>query len=159
VEQILPNFVFLCFPTFDAKHECLLEKIHKMTYLNCKKQKILCLQRKKLKEYKSQSYQTFFRFLMLSMSVCYKWKKRISNKMTLINSKNSALATRKSLVGLNTAHQRTVIPVKNNPKIVAVVDRWSFRGKLSNIIEMGSQNGGRCRQVVAIRRWSLTQVW
>jgi hypothetical protein len=26
-------------------------------------------------------------------------------------------------------------------------------------LRLGLQNGGRCRQVVAIRRWSLTQVW
>ena len=33
-------------------------------------------------------------------------------------------------------------------KFVAVVDR-----------KFGPQNGGNCRQVVAIRRWSLAQVW
>ena len=40
------------------------------------------------------------------------------------------------------------------PKIVAVVDRRSlFRDHLR------PQNVGRCWQVVATRRWSLTQVW
>ena len=59
----------------------------------------------------------------------------------------------------------TVKPVYNDhpqdPKFVAVVGKWSlFRG--SFMIwksKMGPQNGGRCRQMVAIRSWSLTQVW
>jgi len=48
-----------------------------------------------------------------------------------------------------------------DPKFVVIVDRWSlFRGKfmLWNL-KMGLQNGGRCWQVVVIRRWSLAQVW
>ncbi len=59
----------------------------------------------------------------------------------------------------------TVKPVYNDhprdPKFVAVVDRWSlFRGRFMLwSLKLGLQNGGRCRQVVAIRRWSLTQVW
>ncbi len=49
----------------------------------------------------------------------------------------------------------TVKPVFNDlpwdPKCVAVVDRCSlFRGSF--------EKGGRCRQVVAIQRWSSTQV-
>ena len=58
----------------------------------------------------------------------------------------------------------TVKPVYNdypwNPKIVAVVERWSlFRGSfLLSKLKMWPQNGGRYRQVVAIWRWSLAQV-
>ncbi len=46
-------------------------------------------------------------------------------------------------------------------KFVAVVDRWSlFRGSsMLQRFKLGLQNGGCCRQVVAIRRWSLAQVW
>jgi hypothetical protein len=59
----------------------------------------------------------------------------------------------------------TIKPVYNNhlldPKFVAVVDRWSLvRGRFTlSRLQLGLQNGGRCRQVVAIRRWSLAQVW
>ena len=48
----------------------------------------------------------------------------------------------------------TVKPVYNDhpwdPKIVAVVDRWSlFRGHLSNKkFKLGPLNGGRCRLVL-----------
>jgi hypothetical protein len=54
----------------------------------------------------------------------------------------------------------TVKPVYNDhpwdPKIEAFVGRWSlFRGHLP---KLGPQNGGRYRQLVAIRRWSLAQV-
>ena len=44
-----------------------------------------------------------------------------------------------------------------DPKIVAVIDRWSlFRGHFWYESSNGTtQNGGRCWQVVAIRRWSL----
>ncbi len=58
----------------------------------------------------------------------------------------------------------TVKPVYNghprDPKFVAVDDTWSlFGGRfLSLRLKFGLQNGGRCRQVVVIRRWSLTQV-
>ena len=58
----------------------------------------------------------------------------------------------------------TVIPGYNvhprDPKIVAVVDRWSlFRGRFMLLkLKMGPQNSGCCRQVAAIRRWSLAQV-
>ncbi len=54
----------------------------------------------------------------------------------------------------------TVKPLLN-PKFVAVFDRWSlFRGSfLLWELKLGPQNCGRCRQVVVIRRWSLTQVW
>ena len=47
-----------------------------------------------------------------------------------------------------------------DPKFVAVVDRWSlFRGTfMLQKFKMGPQNGGRYRQVVAIRRWSLALV-
>jgi hypothetical protein len=41
-----------------------------------------------------------------------------------------------------------------NPKIVVVV-QGSFFAKM---IQLGSQNGGRYGQVVAMRRWSLVQV-
>jgi hypothetical protein len=59
----------------------------------------------------------------------------------------------------------TVIPVYNDhprdPKFVAVVDRWLlFRGSFMLYkMKTGPQNGGRYRQVVVIRRWSLTQFW
>ncbi len=59
----------------------------------------------------------------------------------------------------------TVKPVYNDhprePKFVAVVDRLSlFRGcfMLLKKIKTGPRNGSRCRQVVVIRRWSLTKV-
>jgi len=58
-----------------------------------------------------------------------------------------------------------VKPVYNDhprdPKFVTVVDRWSlFRGNfmLWNL-KLGLKNGGRYRQVVVARRWSLAQVW
>jgi hypothetical protein len=57
-----------------------------------------------------------------------------------------------------------VKPVYNDhfqdPKFVAVVDRWSLiRGSsLSRKLKLGLQKGGRCRQVVAIRSWSLAQI-
>ncbi len=43
-----------------------------------------------------------------------------------------------------------------DPKFVAVVDRLSlFRGRFTLWkLKLGLQNSGRCRQVVAIRRWS-----
>jgi len=59
----------------------------------------------------------------------------------------------------------TVKPVYNDhswdPKIVAVVDRWSLcRGSFMMWqVNLGPQNSGRCGQVGIIRRWSLTQVW
>jgi hypothetical protein len=47
-------------------------------------------------------------------------------------------------------------------KFVAVVDRWSLF-KISFMLlqglKLGIQNSGRWRQVVAIRRWSLVQLW
>jgi len=48
-----------------------------------------------------------------------------------------------------------------DPKFVAVADRWLlFRGCFMLWkLKMGPQNCGRCRQVVVIWRWSLTQVW
>ncbi len=48
-----------------------------------------------------------------------------------------------------------------DPKLVAVVDRWSlFRGSfILWKLKSGPRNSGRCRQAVVIRRWSLTQVW
>ncbi len=48
-----------------------------------------------------------------------------------------------------------------DPKFVAVVERWSlFRGSFTLWkLKLGPQNSGHCRQVVAIRRWLLTQVW
>ncbi len=58
----------------------------------------------------------------------------------------------------------TLKPVYNDhlwdPKFVAIVDRWSlFRGTfMLQKLKLGLQNRGRCRQVVVIRRWSLTQV-
>ena len=65
----------------------------------------------------------------------------------------------------NNRKNSTVKPVYNDhhwdPKIVAVVDRWSlFRDHLCNkSSEWGLINGGgRYRQVVAIRRWSLVLV-
>ncbi len=57
----------------------------------------------------------------------------------------------------------TVKPVHNDhpcfPKKVAIVDRWSLLGghlDIKGLIRL--QNSGRCRQVVAIWRWSLAQV-
>ena len=58
----------------------------------------------------------------------------------------------------------TVKPVYNDhpqhPKIVAFVDGWSlFGGRLCyKRSYSGPQNSGRCRQVVAIQKWSLVQV-
>ena len=58
----------------------------------------------------------------------------------------------------------TVKPVNHDhprdPKPVADVDRWSlFRGSIMlQKMKIGLQNGVRCRQVVVIRRCSLTQV-
>ncbi len=47
-----------------------------------------------------------------------------------------------------------------DPELVAVVVRWPlFRGNfMLQYLKMGLQNGGRYRQVVVIRRWSLAQV-
>ncbi len=47
-----------------------------------------------------------------------------------------------------------------DPKFVIAVDSWlMFRGSLIlQKIKLGPQNDGRDRQVVVIRRWSLTQV-
>ncbi len=47
------------------------------------------------------------------------------------------------------------------PNFFAVVDRWPlFRGRFMLwSLKLKLQNGGRCWQVVAIRRWSLTQAW
>jgi len=48
------------------------------------------------------------------------------------------------------------------PKIVAVVDRWSLFIGTALCYKHGKrepQNGGRCRQVITIRRWLLAQVW
>jgi hypothetical protein len=47
-----------------------------------------------------------------------------------------------------------------DPKIVAVVDSWSlFSGNLFiKKFQMGPQNSGRYRHVVAIRKWSLVRV-
>jgi hypothetical protein len=43
---------------------------------------------------------------------------------------------------------------------MVIVDRWSlFRGGFVLFKKMGLQVGGRCRQVVAVRRWSLAQVF
>jgi len=59
----------------------------------------------------------------------------------------------------------TVKPVYNDhprdPKLVAVVDRWSlFRGSfIIWKLKSGPRNSGCCRQVVVIRKWSLTQGW
>ena len=59
----------------------------------------------------------------------------------------------------------TVNPVYNDhpreePKFVAVVDRWLlFRCSLILLeLEIGTQNVGRCRQVVAFRTWLLTKI-
>jgi hypothetical protein len=71
----------------------------------------------------------------------------------------------KALVRRAIFTSNTVKPVYNDhprdPKFVVVVDRWSlFRGRFMLwSLKLGIQNGGRCRQVVAIQRWSLTQVW
>ena len=48
-----------------------------------------------------------------------------------------------------------------DPKLVTVVDKWSlFRGSFMLQKEkMGPKKGGRCWQVVVIRRWLLAQVW
>ena len=60
--------------------------------------------------------------------------------------------------------RNTVNPGYNDhpwdPKIVVVVDRWSLlRGHLCyKSSNKGSQNGSRYRQLVAVWRWSLTQV-
>ena len=58
----------------------------------------------------------------------------------------------------------TVKPVYNDhpqdPKIVAVVDWWSLlRGHLCCVHSKWGLKSGYCREVVVIRRWSLTQVW
>ncbi len=45
-----------------------------------------------------------------------------------------------------------------DPKIVAIVIVVQ-RSFTQRNLQSGSQNSGRCRQVVAILRWSLTQVW
>jgi hypothetical protein len=60
----------------------------------------------------------------------------------------------------------TVKPVYNDhlrardPKYVVVVDKWSLFGGIFILyrLKLGLRNGGRCRQVVTIRRWSLAQV-
>jgi hypothetical protein len=46
------------------------------------------------------------------------------------------------------------------PQRVAAIDCWSF-SEVTFVLnfKMGPENGGRCRQVSAIRSWSLTQVW
>jgi len=46
-------------------------------------------------------------------------------------------------------------------KFVAIVDRWSLLRDsfMLQKLKMGRQRSGRCRQVVIIHRWSLTQVW
>ncbi len=48
-----------------------------------------------------------------------------------------------------------------DPKFAAVVDKWSLFRDISTlwVVKLGLQNSVRCRQLVAIRRWSLAQVW
>jgi len=67
---------------------------------------------------------------------------------------------------LTTFESSTTVKLVHNdrprdPKFVAVVDRWSlFRGSLQLWkLKLGPQYSGRYRQVVVIRRWSLTQIW
>jgi len=67
-------------------------------------------------------------------------------------------------IRLNKHLTYTVKPVYNDhprdPKKVTVLDRWSlFSGHLCYIVVIYVIDSGRCWQVVAIRRWSLTQVW